>query len=1030
SFFGASHVWLPLQEARSSTHVHLRLYTSQPDSLILLAAGETDYLLLTLAAGRLSYEHSGSESPRDDFIIVRVLGLSSSSKPSRHDEATLPESPFLRHDETSSLDDSWLIVRRSSPLHVTVIVKNENDEAPVVTINKGINMWQEDTVVVTSDVLEVTDADSPSTEVRFECSEPNNGFLALTHAPNKPVTLFTQHDVESRRLLFKQSGPLVGGFSWRATDGKYRTAAHVFPVTAKAINISVTMTQHFSIFPLTTHIIRDQHLLASFNKPDYNQSVFIIIKRQPKAGRVVMKKSNGLYEHAGTFTQREISSGLVAYEHLRTPSSLHDQDDFIFDIESPPLRILKKFIFNISISISNTEQMQDILGLKPVNVVEGQAVKISQDNLNLSALDRYFSRNIIDDWNPSLITHVSRAPRHGTLTLSGRNLLIGSSLESKDISSGSLVYQHDHSETRSDSVLIEIHIRDPEDSRPMLICNTSLDIIVSPVNDNLFSLEKAKTSIVRFDTKVLTEKDLYTSDLDSSPKDITYQIMSGPANGKLIIGTNSSAGFTFTQSDVAAGLVSYTHDGSNSSTDKFYFQVSDGGHMPKYSAFMIDVEPLKLELINHTMIRIMQAATVSRIANFNLAVRLNTAGLHVNFNVTKFPRHGKLFISGQMVSSFTQEDVDRGDLIYLQSDMRWSRDAFSVLIWCHDVVLPELDMLIEVQPMLKSRLMQAVSGSRVPISEIHLNATELLLVSDSVPVFQVREQPRLSLLKKETVDSDGNLRSFQVQEFSLNDIEASVIFLVVQRLAVEADRPLNDKISFTLSVTGADVQPAKCVLEIVIYPADSNLLNMVNNPRQLRPGNISPDTSTKGNPYDTFEEDTKSLLIVAIVLSVSLALIIIISVSVYCARFRRSAKTEDHKEFDAISLPPPLTGDSRPESFLTDYMSEFATFSDANSPNTFIGERQLECHTSQSDTSLPSDITRGVPGVRDLSPSLPQCKVTPIFTDPSHIGGRSPSNVSQIYQTNARVESPNDWGAYDQNKSVYSPMLRKNQYWV
>ncbi|XP_047740987.1 chondroitin sulfate proteoglycan 4, partial [Hyalella azteca] len=34
-----------------------------------------------LEHGELLYEHSGSESPRDDFIIVRVLGLSSSSKP-------------------------------------------------------------------------------------------------------------------------------------------------------------------------------------------------------------------------------------------------------------------------------------------------------------------------------------------------------------------------------------------------------------------------------------------------------------------------------------------------------------------------------------------------------------------------------------------------------------------------------------------------------------------------------------------------------------------------------------------------------------------------------------------------------------------------------------------------------------------------------------------------------------------------------------------------------------------------------------
>ncbi|KAF2353074.1 hypothetical protein FHG87_016171 [Trinorchestia longiramus] len=995
-----------------------------------------------LERGLLLYEHSGSESSRDDFIFVRVARMVTVENHNpHHDDATLLESPYSRHFDdafVSGDENEVLPVARhsSSPVHVTIVIKNENDEAPVVVQNKGVQMWQEDSILITNDVLEVMDADSRSTELVFECSSPNNGHLAFVSAPGHPITSFTQADVNLKRVIFKQSGLLVGGFSWRATDGKYRTAAHVFSVTAKAINTTVTTANNFAIFPLTTRVIKTQHLHAHFNKPDYNQSVFIIIKRQPRAGRVVMKKPNGMWEHAGTFTHREVAGGFVAYEHLRTPTALTEHDDFLFDVESPPLRALKGLVFNITITISNTEQMRELLGSKPVNVAEGESVKISQANLNLSALDKYFSRKIIEDWNPSLLTHLSRLPKHGTLTLSGRALYIGSSIESGDIKRGSLVYKHDHSESHSDSAGIEIHIRNPEDSRPVLICNTSLVMQVTPVNDNEFSLEKAETSIVRFESKVLTEQDLYTSDLDSSPEYIVYQIMSGPDNGKLMINSNSSSGLSFTQSDIASDLVTYSHDGSNSSTTKFFFQVSDGGHSPKYSPFTFHVKPLTLELINHTIIRIMQAATVSRITNLNLAVKSNAVGVDIHFNITGHPKFGKLFINGRMVSTFTQEDVDRGDLMYLQSDMSSNRDAFSVVAWCRDIVLPELDMLIEVQAMLKMRTVQVVSGSHVPITLLNLNATELFLVSDSMPTYRVTEKPRLALLKKETLEKGDDLHSVEVNEFTHADLEANKIFLVVHRLFVEADRPLNDEIIFVLSVSGSDVQPASCILEVIIYPADSNILNMVNNPRQLRPGNMMPDTTTtKINPYGTFDDDTRSLLIVAIILSISLALIVLVSLSVYCTRFRKPAKNDDRKEFDVISLPPPLTNDSRPESFLTDYMSEFATFSDANSPNTFIGERQLECHTSHSDTSLPSEMAGDVAGrdelgAREFSPSLPQCKVTPIFVDPP-LMGRSPSNVSQIYQTNIQSEALSDWNTYEQQtKSVNSPMLRKNQYWV
>ncbi|KAK2724192.1 hypothetical protein QYM36_000899, partial [Artemia franciscana] len=53
SFFGGSHVSVPIQEARSSTEISLRFKTSKTDALILLAAGKIDYCLLLLQDGAL-----------------------------------------------------------------------------------------------------------------------------------------------------------------------------------------------------------------------------------------------------------------------------------------------------------------------------------------------------------------------------------------------------------------------------------------------------------------------------------------------------------------------------------------------------------------------------------------------------------------------------------------------------------------------------------------------------------------------------------------------------------------------------------------------------------------------------------------------------------------------------------------------------------------------------------------------------------------------------------------------------------------
>lgn len=53
SFFGASHINMPLQEAKLSTNVKLKLRTRQPNALIFLTSGRTDHCLLTLNEGRV-----------------------------------------------------------------------------------------------------------------------------------------------------------------------------------------------------------------------------------------------------------------------------------------------------------------------------------------------------------------------------------------------------------------------------------------------------------------------------------------------------------------------------------------------------------------------------------------------------------------------------------------------------------------------------------------------------------------------------------------------------------------------------------------------------------------------------------------------------------------------------------------------------------------------------------------------------------------------------------------------------------------
>lgn len=56
SFFGASHITMPLQEAKLSTNIRLKFRTRHANAMIFLTGGRTDHCLLTLNDGNVKVQ--------------------------------------------------------------------------------------------------------------------------------------------------------------------------------------------------------------------------------------------------------------------------------------------------------------------------------------------------------------------------------------------------------------------------------------------------------------------------------------------------------------------------------------------------------------------------------------------------------------------------------------------------------------------------------------------------------------------------------------------------------------------------------------------------------------------------------------------------------------------------------------------------------------------------------------------------------------------------------------------------------------
>ncbi|KAL7287299.1 hypothetical protein TKK_0018425 [Trichogramma kaykai] len=78
SFYGASYIHLPVQEAKSATDIAFRFRTHLKDAMLLLAAGRTDYCLIRLESGRLKVNINlgagEKELASDRELVLNDLG--------------------------------------------------------------------------------------------------------------------------------------------------------------------------------------------------------------------------------------------------------------------------------------------------------------------------------------------------------------------------------------------------------------------------------------------------------------------------------------------------------------------------------------------------------------------------------------------------------------------------------------------------------------------------------------------------------------------------------------------------------------------------------------------------------------------------------------------------------------------------------------------------------------------------------------------------------------------------------------------
>ncbi|MBI5958729.1 MAG: hypothetical protein HY866_08340 [Chloroflexi bacterium] len=172
---------------------------------------------------------------------------------------------------------------------------------------------------------------------------------------------------------------------------------------------------------------------------------------------------------------------------------------------------------------------------------------------------------------------------------------------------------------------------------------------------------------------------LRSTDGDDLPADLVYVITTPPAQGTL------SLGATFTQADIDAGQLSYSHTGTE--TDGFQFTVSDGKDTIGPYAFTITPSAPPVLAVNIGLTMLAGGSVTINGAQL-LTTDADDLPNSLVYSVTAAPEQGRLNLG----STFTQTELD-GDLLeYTHTGL--GDDSFQFVVSDGETLIGPYNMVI------------------------------------------------------------------------------------------------------------------------------------------------------------------------------------------------------------------------------------------------------------------------------------------------------------------------------------------------
>lgn len=490
--------------------------------------------------------------------------------------------------------------------------------APVLTTNAGLSVSEGVTSALISNLrLQVTDTNHATADVKYTITNAtDNGILRLSGVALGFNGTFTQADINAGRLTYDHNGleTTSDSLSFVVNDASWGTISEqTFAIAVTPVNDAPTITGDLTSTVLEggTVVIGSTNL--GFLDPD-DTATGVIFSVSSFNGGVV--RVNGIVQ--STFTNAQLTGGLVSFAHGGGESA---SASFLVSVEdgnedgSTPVGS----VFGLSVSPVNDAPL--LTGDLAATVSEGGAAILGAADLGY----------IDPDDSAADMTFTISALSNGAVKVSG---ISQTSFTGAQLAAGLVSFVHDGSETLAAGFQVHVEDGNEDGSAPLY---SSFGLSVTAVNDAPVLTGDLSAVVVEGASVSIGASDLGFADADDVASGIVYSVSAVSHGAVQVNGVNQS---TFTGTQLAAGLVTFLHDGSESASASFAVSVEDGnedGSAPIASVFSLAVAqindaPSSVSLSGATTNILETASTASAVKIADILVSDDSLGTN-NFGL-------------------------------------------------------------------------------------------------------------------------------------------------------------------------------------------------------------------------------------------------------------------------------------------------------------------------------------------------------------------------------------------------------------